>query len=78
MFEWVQHLIAQGVELILQPRLLVTRNKFHRLGEISNLSLISLFVVIEELCELLVVSELGLLHWHNLLNMLLEVLQVVH
>ena len=80
--ERVNHLAGVGVELVLQVRLGVTRDQpnvvFICCLCVANLILLGFFVLVQEVCELLVVSELLLFHWNNLLNVVFEFLQMVH
>lgn len=78
MLEWVEHLLREGVELVFKTSLRVTRDQLNRVRRVTDLLLVGLFVLVQEISELLVVSELLFLHWNNLLDVALEVFQMFH
>ena len=44
----------------------------------TSLLLVAFLILLEKFCELLVISELLLFHRHDLVDVCLEILQVVH
>lgn len=79
MLEWIDHLTAQRIQLHLQTSLRFPGDKLDRALLIrADLLLVGLLVLVQEVCELFVVSELCFLHWDNQLDVPLEVLEVIH
>ena len=81
MLEGILQLLGQEIQLIFQMGLRVSRDKFYvsiRIILDASLLLISFFVFLEKLRELLIILKLLFFHWYDLVDMCLEILKVVH
>ena len=82
MLEWILHLLSQGIKLILESHFRLARNQLDighaAITKVGLCLIIGVFVLLEELSELLIIFQLLFFHWHNHLNVLFEILQMVH
>lgn len=71
---------CQNVKFVFQVRLSVSAHKFYRLlvAQRDRRLFLALLVLLEELCELLVVFEFLLFHGDDRTDVLFEMLQMTH
>ena len=76
--EWVKHVTRERIKLNLETRLVVGGDQSEWLLALAYGLLVGLLILIEEGGKLFVVPHLFFFHWHDLLDVLFEVLQVIH
>jgi hypothetical protein len=76
--EWVDHFTRKCIELNLETGLTVAGDKSERLLALADGLLVGLLILVEEGGKLFVVPHLFFFHGHDLLDVLFEVLQVIH